>query len=103
MENNLLTKKDLAERWKVTPQAIEKWVRDGRLTPCRSVPGDIRFNPEYIAELEGIKHDKLSPMERRRMEREIEELTTRLSKAESALAKANSIITEAIYYQAKEA
>jgi hypothetical protein len=50
-----------------------------------------------------LKLDKLSPLERRRLEREIEELKVRLEKAEGALAKAQTIITEAIYFQAKEA
>lgn len=103
MEYKLLTKKDLCERWQVTPRAIEQWVRDGRLTPCQKVPGDMRFSLSYIEELEGVKLDKLSPLERRRLERENEELRVKLGKAESALSKAQSIISEAIYFQVKEA
>lgn len=97
----LMTKKDLAQRWQVTPRAIEQWVRDGRLTPCRNVPGDIRFNPGYIAELEGIKMEKFTPLERRRMEHRIEELESKLQKTESALARAQAILTEAMYFQEK--
>lgn len=93
----LITKKDLAARWQVTTAAIDLWIREGRLAPCRNVPGDIRFNPDYIAGLEGVKMDKFSPLERRRMQRENEELKARLSKAESALARAQAVITEAIY------
>jgi predicted site-specific integrase-resolvase len=103
LADKLLTKKDLCERWQVTPRAIDQWVRDGRLTPCQKVPGDMRFSISYIDELEGVKMNKLSPLERRRMEKEIEELTVRLEKAEGALARAQSIITEAIYFQVKEA
>jgi predicted site-specific integrase-resolvase len=98
----LLTKKELAERWQVSPRAIEQWVRDGRLSPCRQVPGDIRFSPEYIAELEGLKLDKLSPLERRRLENEIKSLREKLQRYESAMAKVNMISGETMYLQGRE-
>ena len=62
----------------------------------------IRFNLQYIAELEGGKLDKFSPLERRKLERDLEEWKARAEKAEGALARANMIITEAIYLKAKE-
>jgi predicted site-specific integrase-resolvase len=98
----LLTKKELAERWQVSPRAIEQWVRDGRISPCKQVPGDIRFSPEYIAELEGVKLDKLSPLERRRLEKEIESLREKLQRYESAMAKVNLISGEIMYLKAGE-
>ncbi|KPU43018.1 chromosome-anchoring protein RacA [Oxobacter pfennigii] len=101
--DKLLTKKDLAERWQVSTKTIENWVKEGKLTPCRNIPGDMRFHPDYITELEGVKLDKFSPLERRKMEREIEELKVRLEKAEGALAKVSMISTEAVYFKLKEA
>ncbi|WP_242854448.1 hypothetical protein [Oxobacter pfennigii] len=62
----------------------------------------MRFHPDYIAELEGVKLDKFSPLERRNLERQIEELKVRVEKAESALAKINMISLEALYLRTKE-
>lgn len=92
----LLTKKDVAERWQVSPQTIDNYIADKILVPIKGIPS-VRFNPQYIAELEGTKLEKFSPLERRKLEREIDELKIRAEKAESALARANMIITEAIY------
>jgi hypothetical protein len=69
----LLTQKDLAERWQVTVQSIENCRKEGFITPVKGVPG-IRFNPEQIAALEIVKLEKFSPLERRKLERENEEL-----------------------------
>lgn len=69
----LLTQKDLAERWQVSVKAIESYRQQGLITPVEGLPS-IRFNPQHIAELEGTKLEKFSPLERRRMEREIEAL-----------------------------
>lgn len=74
MLDKLLTKKDLAEKWQVTPQTIDNYIADGVITPIKNIPS-IRFNPQYIAELEGVKLEKFSPMERRRLEIQLEEVT----------------------------
>lgn len=71
--DKLLTQKDLAERWQVTVKAIENWRKDGTITPVEGIPA-IRFNPEYIEKLEGTKLERFSPLERRRLEKENEEL-----------------------------
>lgn len=99
--DKLLTKKDLAERWQVNTLSIDRWVRDGRLQPC-NIPGDMRFNPDYIAQLEGIKIDRLSPIERRRLERENEELQARLGKVETALMQVQAVIADTICKKAEE-
>jgi len=67
---NLLTKKDLAEKWQVSEKSIDNWRQDGTLSVCKGVPV-IRFSSQYIAELEGVKLEKFSPLERRRLEREL--------------------------------
>jgi transcriptional regulator of NAD metabolism len=102
MEDKLLTKKDLAERWQVTTKTIENYISDGILVTCKGIPA-IRFSPQYIAEIEGVKLEKFSPLERRRMERELEELRLRVEKAEGVLARVNMIITEAVYLKVKDA
>ncbi len=98
----LLTKKDLAERWQVSPQTIDNYIADKIIIPIKGIPS-IRFNPHHISELEGTRFEKFSTLERRRLERELEELKTRAENAEEALARANMIITEAIYIKDKEA
>ena len=100
--DKLLTKKQLAERWQVTEKAIDNWRKEGILTPCKGIPA-IRFSLQHIAELEGTKLEKFSPLERRKLERELDEWKARAEKAESVLARANVIIAEAIYLKAKEA
>ncbi|KNF09853.1 MerR HTH family regulatory protein [Gottschalkia purinilytica] len=71
--DKLLTQKDLAERWQVTVRAIENWRKEGVLTPCKGIPA-IRFTQQHIAELEGVKLEKASPLRVRRLENEIEKL-----------------------------
>jgi hypothetical protein len=69
----LLTKKELAERWKVTEKAIDNWRKEGIITPCKGIPA-IRFSLQHIIELEGTKLEKFSPLEKRRLEEENERL-----------------------------
>lgn len=72
-EYKLLTKKDLAKRWQLDERTIDKYRTEGILTPCKGVLA-VRFSPQYITELEGVKLEKFSPIERRRLEIKIEEL-----------------------------
>ena len=73
MENKLLTQKELAERWQVTEESIRNWRNEGIIQPAKGVP-IIRFTMQHILELEGVKLEQFSPLLKRRMEREIEEL-----------------------------
>lgn len=77
MEEKLLSKKELATRWGVTPVTIDRWIQDKIVTPAKGIPS-IRFTPQHIAELEGVKLDKFSPLERKRIEKEKEELEQRI-------------------------
>lgn len=94
MENKLLTKKDLADRWKVTPQAIQNWIDQGILTPCKGVPGNKRFTEQYIASLEGIQLEKYSPMEYHKMQRELEETKQQLDYYKSIVADVDLIMAK---------
>ncbi|WML35382.1 histidine kinase [Clostridium sp. OS1-26] len=71
--DKLLTKKDLAIKWQLDERTIDKYRTEGILTPCKGIPA-IRFSSQYIAELEGVKLEKFSPIEKRRLERELEEI-----------------------------
>lgn len=73
MEDKLLTKKDLAGRWQVTTTTIDRWMADKIISPVKGIPS-IRFSLQHILELEGVKLDRLSPLERRRLEKEKAEL-----------------------------
>jgi hypothetical protein len=70
----LLSQKDLAERWQVTEESIRNWRNEGIIQPAKGIPV-IRFTMQHILELEGVKLEKFSPLLKRKMEREIEELT----------------------------
>lgn len=74
MEQQLLTQKDLAERWQVSVKTIERYREDKIITPCQKLLPTIRFTIQHITEIEGVKLERFSPLERRKMEREIEEL-----------------------------
>ena len=70
---DLLTQAELAQRWQVTEESIRNWRNEGIIQPAKGVPV-IRFTMQHILELEGVKLDKFSPLLKRRMDREIEEL-----------------------------
>ncbi|NFG01733.1 histidine kinase [Clostridium sporogenes] len=95
MDNKLLTQKDLAERWQVSIKAIESYRQQGIITPVEGLPS-IRFNPQHIAELEGTKLERFSPLERRRMEREMESLNQENEKLKRILSKVLSDVSEII-------
>lgn len=95
MENKLLTQKDLAERWQVTEESIRNWRNEGIIQTAKGVPV-IRFTLQHILELEGVKLEQFSPLLKRRMERELEELreeNQRLKKIiGNMLAEASQVI-----------
>lgn len=69
----LLTKKELAERWQVSEKTIDAWRNEGIVKEVTGIPS-IRFNLEHILELEGTKIESFSPIERKRLERELESI-----------------------------
>lgn len=95
MKYQLLTKKDLMERWQLSSGTIDNYLKDGILVPVKGITA-VRFNLQHILELEGTKLDRLSPIERKRLERELEEWKTRAEKAEAALRRINITATEAM-------
>lgn len=98
MENEkLLTKKELAARWQVTTTAINNWIRDGALSPCK-VPGDTRFSLQYITKLEGTEINPMSPLERRRLEHELKETKEKLNYYEKLFTQLK-IMTDKVQLQ----
>ncbi len=84
--DSLLTQKELAERWKVTEESIRNWRNEGIIQPAKGIPA-IRFTMQHILELEGIKLEQFSPLLKRRMDREIEELQEENQKLKRIIGK----------------
>lgn len=72
--DKLLTQQDLAERWQVSKKTIERYREDKIITPCQNLLPTIRFTLQHVQEIEGVKLERFSPLERRKMERDIEAL-----------------------------
>lgn len=86
----LLTKKDVAALLNVSLPTIDRYISDKILTPVKGIPA-VRFTPSHIEELEGVEPERFSPLERRKLERELEEWKTRAQRAESVLNEIVSI------------
>lgn len=95
MEDKLLTQQDLAKRWQVTVATIENYRKEGILQPVKGIPV-IRFSLHYILELEGVKLEQFSPILKRRMEREIEELRQENQRLKEIIGGALAVMSPAI-------
>ena len=102
MADKLLTQQDLADRWQVSVRAIENWRREGVLQPAKGVPA-IRFHPDYIAELEGVELKKTSPLQVKRLEREIEELKKENGELKGIIARVLAEASKVMMSSRKEA
>lgn len=89
MNNKLLTQKDLAQRWQMSVKSIEEYRKAGIIPVVEGIPA-IRFNLQTIMELEGTKLDRFSPLERKRMETELNLLKQENEKLRSVLSRALS-------------
>lgn len=100
--DKLLTQQDLADRWQVTVRAIENWRKEGLLQPAKGVPA-IRFTPEYIAQLEGIELKKTSPLQVKRLEKELEDLRRENNELKGAISQLMADVSRVFNQQLKEA
>jgi|GEM_PF-1363299 len=91
----LLTQKDVAERWQLSVRAVEGCRKAGTIIAVKGVPG-IRFTLQHIEEIESTKTDRFSPIERRKLEREIENLKQKLAAYEDARAILLSVTSKII-------
>lgn len=71
--DKLLTQQDLAKRWQVSVATIKNYREDKIIQPVRHLLPTIRFEINYIRELEGVKLEKVSPLQFKRLERELED------------------------------
>lgn len=71
--NKLLTQQNLADRWQVSVATIKNYREDGIIQPVKHLLPTIRFEINYIRELEGVKLEKISPLQFKRLERELQE------------------------------
>lgn len=94
-EIKLLTVKDLAKRWQCSERAIREYVADGVIAQCKGVPG-VKFHPRHIEKLEGVEFDKFSPLERRRLEKKIQELNELVELQSEQLRKIAMLGTESL-------
>lgn len=94
-----LTKNDLCKRWQLSLQTINTYIEAGIITPIQ-LPS-VRFHPQHIAEIEKVKLEKFSPLERRRLERELQYWKKRAEDAEAVVTKINMITTECMYKKQK--
>jgi len=99
--DKLLTQEDLAKRWQVTVSTITNWRNAGILQPVKGLPV-IRFHPSYIAELEGVKMEKTSPLYARKLERRIEELEQENQRLKGIIAKVLAEVSEAVAYRGEQ-
>ncbi|CAI3584280.1 transcription factor [Clostridium neonatale] len=89
MEKALISRKTLAERWDYeSTRAIIDMEREGIITRIPEVSSP-RYSMEEILRIEnlGKEANPLSPLERRRLEREIEEKDKKIAMLEAKLNK----------------
>ena len=75
MEQSLFTIEEVCERWNISRSTLDRWRKEKRIVPISENP--IRFNHGDVLKVEGT--DKMSAFERRKLEREIEELKEEVS------------------------
>lgn len=90
MEQALLTRDDLSKRWKVDYRTIVSYEASGIITRNPNLPVP-RYNLEEIQKIEGIKENPLSPIERRKILKENEELKEKIRVLTEQLRKISLI------------
>ena len=80
MEQTLLSRQELAERWGFSAAAIMNYELEGLITRIPDIPSP-RYALAEILKIQNLGKDvnPLSPIERRRLERRIEDLEKELS------------------------
>lgn len=98
MGQRLLTKKDLAKRWQVSEPTIDRMRQEGIVVPCKNLLPTVRFSEQYIAELEGVKLERFSPLERRRLEVENQELARQNEELKRIISDVLSVTAKAVNF-----
>lgn len=90
-EQRLLTKQEICKRWAISASTVDRLTREGVLSQVPAL-SCCRFNLQQIEEIEsaGLKLEPFSPLERRKMEKEIERLSVRCRELELAINNATN-------------
>lgn len=82
----VLTKAELADRWNVDTRTIDKWEQNKIIQRIEGIPAP-RYSIEDIQQIEGTKNlNQFSPLERRRLESELEKLKAENEKLRTVLS-----------------
>lgn len=85
MERTLFSRKDLMKRWGVSYQSIINYENNGILTRNPNFENPMYYLEEVL-KIESLNEiDPLSPLERRRLEKEIEEKDKKIAMLEAKL------------------
>lgn len=95
MGEKLLSVKDLSIRWQKDEGTIRRYVKEGILSSCKGVPG-MMFHPSHIAQLEGVEMERFSPLEKRRLENEVEKFKRENEKLKIALREYQIIAAKSL-------
>ena len=82
----VLTKAELADRWNVDTRTIDKWEQNKIIQRIEGIPAP-RYSIEDIQQIEGTNNlNQFSPLERRRLESELEKLKAENEKLRTVLS-----------------
>lgn len=91
----LISRETLAKRWEVSVSTINKYEVDGVIQRVPNIPSP-RYNLKDIQKLEGSDFNPMSPLERKRLNIEIQTLSEENAKLKTILsnmlAEASKII-----------
>lgn len=83
----VLTKTELAERWNVDSRTIDKWENENVIQRVKGIPAP-RYSVEEIEKIEGLTNkNTFSPLERRKLEREMEKIKSENERLREVLSK----------------
>lgn len=78
MEQIMISRETLAARWDITTRTVINYEQEGLITRNPNIPVP-RYNLQEILKLEGTELNPLSPLERRRLKKKIEDLEIELN------------------------
>ena len=82
----VLTKAELADRWNVDTRTIDKWEQNKIIQRIEGIPAP-RYSIENIQQIEGTNNlNQFSPLERRRLESELEKVKAENEKLRTVLS-----------------
>lgn len=92
----LLSVKDLAERWDYSESKVRQMEAEGKLKRWGVDEASVKFSLPYIESLEQLEDmDRLSPLERKRLESENEKLKNEVEKLQSILRRISIEVLQA--------